>query len=93
MFQALLKVTLSVFQKHPSSRFGKKHTHVCYKIYQVHFRPISAGQKGFFDQTDHRCLNGRRFIFIKFKKIGTWSVSQKQSGFRRFVGINYSTTF
>ena len=30
--------------------------------------------------------NGRCFIFVNFLKMGTWSVSQKRSGFRHFVG-------
>ena len=62
-------------------------------IYQVHSRPNFQGRKGFSHQSDHRCLNGRRFIFVNFLKMGTWSVSQKRSGFRRFVGITYSATF
>ena len=33
------------------------------------------------------------FYFRKFFKMGTLSVSQKRSGFRRFVGITYSATF
>ena len=59
------------FKNTPSSRFGKNHTHLCYKIYQVHSRPKSAGSKGFSDQSDHRCLDGRCFIFVNFLKIYT----------------------
>ena len=33
------------------------------------------------------------FYFRNFLKMGTWSVSQKWSGFWRFVGITYSATF
>ena len=33
------------------------------------------------------------FYFRNFLKMGAWSVSQKRSGFRRFVGIAYSATF
>ena len=33
------------------------------------------------------------FIFRKLFKMGTWSVSQKWSGFQRFVRITYSATF
>ena len=85
--------TLSFFKNTPSSRFGKNHTHLCYKVYQIHSRPNFQGRKGFSDQSDHRCPNGRRFIFVNFFKMDTWSVSQKWSGFRRFVGITYSATF
>ena len=85
---------LEHFSKTPRYRVsGKRHTHLCYKIYQAHSRPISTGGKGFSDQSDHRCLNGRRFIFVNVLKMGTWSVSPKRSGFRRFVGITYSATF
>ena len=58
-------------------------------MYQVHSRPNFQGRKGFSHQSDHRCLNGRRFIFVNFLKMGTWTVSQKRSGFRHFVGITY----
>ena len=51
------------------------------------------GWKGFSHQSHHRYLNGRRFIFVHFLKMGTWSVSQKRLGFWRFVGITYSATF
>ena len=85
---------LKHFSKTPHYRVsGKRHTHLCYKIYQAHSRPISAGGKGFSDQSDHRCLNGRHFIFVNFFKMGTWSVSPNRSGFRCFVGITYSATF
>ena len=33
------------------------------------------------------------FYFCKFFKMDTSFVSQKRSGFRRFVGITYSATF
>ena len=36
---------------------------------------------------------GGVLFFVNFFKMGTWSVSQKRSGFRRFVGISYSATF
>ena len=62
------KGNLSIFQKHPVIAFRKKNTHLCYKIYQVQSRPKSAGLKGFSDQSDHRCLNGRGFIFVNFFK-------------------------
>ena len=32
-------------------------------------------------------------IFQNLKKMGIWSVSQKLSGFKRFVGISYLATF
>ena len=32
-------------------------------------------------------------IFVNFFKMGTWSVSQKRSEFRHFVGMTYSATF
>ena len=32
-------------------------------------------------------------MFVNFFKMGTWPVSQKRLGFRRFVGITYSATF
>ena len=73
--------------------FRKKNTHLCYKIYRVHFRPKSAGRKRFSDQSDHRCPNGRHFIFVNFFKMVTWTVCQKWSGFWCFVGITYSATF
>ena len=75
------------------SKFLESTLHLCYKIDQVHSRPISTGRKGFSDQSDHSYLNGGRFIFVIFFKMGTWFVSQKWSGFRRFVGITYSATF
>ena len=54
---------------------------LCSKIDQVHCRLNFEGRKGFSHQSDHRCLNGRRFIFVNFLKMGTWSVSQNGQDF------------
>ena len=88
-----LKLYLKHFSKAPRHRVSEKTTHLCHKIYRVHSRPITAGRKGFSHQSDNICLNGRHFIFVIFLNMGTWSVSQKRSGFRCFVGITYSATF
>ena len=60
------------------------------KIDHVHSTPNLEDRKGFSHQSDHRHLNGRRFIFVNFVKMGTWSVSQKRSGLIQLLLDNLS---
>ena len=74
-------ITLSIFHKNQSSRFGKKCTHLCYKIYHVHSTSNLEGRKGFSHQSDHRHQNdtynfssAKLWSFFHFLNIVTYTM-------------------